>query len=495
MGGFTLKPPKQFLFTDLRHIETGDLEWLAPDGQKLPVAGPPEPAVEARAALGMTPYGIRLVAQRCQKEGPLEQGSPDNVIYDQGAYRAWYLRVRYPEGKDLGSYSVVAPDALIIVYAESNDGYAWDYREMGHVEIAGMTGIDGGTFFIDPKGPANERYKCVFNARLLEDDPLCPELWKRYLEMHPAHRDDRLGGPHDIDCLWGMVSPDGLHWEMIKETLLINKGDTDNTVYYDDFLDKYVLYTRLYWLRRRMVARAESDDFRHWSPIQPVIWPNLFEPVTNDIYTNARTCYAGLPEHHLMFPMFYKRYTQTSECRMFSSIDGLCWNEVPGGAVYTPGGTGWNGVFGSLRKNLIPLGNDRVALGFGEGPHPHKYPRWQHVLRGGQSGYAVWPKGRLCALTADREGAFYTFPIDVTGRELRINADIHRAGELRVGLADPAGKPIEGRTVDECHPMFGDSSAHVVAWHGDANTRQEPGAKVRVHFKLRAAKLFGFEWV
>jgi len=118
---------------------------------------------------------------------------------------------------------------------------------------------------------------------------------------------------------------------------MIHYGDTRNTVYYDEWLGKYVLYTRQYWFRRRMVARAVSDDFYHWSPAEPLLWPELSDPLSHDIYTNGRTSYPGLPSHHLMFPMFYRRYDQTSEIHMYSSVNGKMWHRLPGGPIVSAG--------------------------------------------------------------------------------------------------------------------------------------------------------------
>lgn len=51
---------KIVLFTDVSHIRCGDLAWLAPDGEKLPVVGPPEPQIEVRAETGYVPHGVRI---------------------------------------------------------------------------------------------------------------------------------------------------------------------------------------------------------------------------------------------------------------------------------------------------------------------------------------------------------------------------------------------------------------------------------------------------
>ena len=484
-GGYTVSPPEQFLFTDLRHIDVGDLQWMSPEGSPIPVAGPPEPPVEARAVLGGVPRGIRLVAQPARKEGPIE-GLPRSVIHHDGLYRSWSVSANYPSGENLGSYSRAAAKSITVRYGESNDGYSWSFRDASEIEISGQTGIDGDGFFIDPHGPEEERYKCVYNAWVLTDNA---RLWEQYDKIHPRHRDVRIN-PDYIYCLFGLVSPDGLNWRRIEEPLLIHKGDTDNTVYYDQWLGKYVLYTRLYWLRRRMIARAESDDFRHWSPVDPIVQPSLDDPLSYDVYTNARTSYPGLPEHHLMFPMYYRRYTQTSEIHLLTSIDGIRWQRLPAGPVLEPGDPGdWDGEFVVAGKNLVPLGNDRVAIPYSGATHPHKYPRWPGTIQHG-SGWASWPKGRLAAITADEEGEFHTFGVTVTGEKLAVNAKVRRAGELRVGLSG-----VEGRSAADCDPILGDDLAHPVTWKGDRSLGAAPGSTVALHCKLRAAELFGFEWV
>jgi hypothetical protein len=484
-GGYTLRPPRQFLFTDLRHIDPSDLAWRSPDGKSIPVAGPPDPPVPAIADLGRVPRGIRLVAQPAAKEGPVEN-LPGRVIHADGLYRSWTIQTKYPSGKNLGSYSAAPAEAIAVRCGESKDGYAWTWRDAGEIKVSDVTGIDGEFFFIDPHAAPDERFKCIYNARVLSD---VGPLWEQYRKIHPRHRDLRLN--HDyIYCLFGMVSPDGLAWKPISEPLMVHKGDTDNTVYYDEWLGKYVLYTRLYWMQRRMIARAESDDFRRWTPVDPIVSPGLEDPVSFDVYTNGRTCYPGLPEHHLMFPLFYRRYTQTAEIHLHSSLDGIRWDRVPGGPVLTPGDPGaWDGEFIGAGKDLVPLGKDRIAIPYSGSTHPHKSPRWPGVISSA-TGWASWPKGRLCAIRADEEGQFSTFGVEITGQQLKINARVRRAGEIRIGLIG-----TNGRSVGECDPITGDSLAHPVTWKGDSALRRDRGQTVILHFALRAADLFGFEWV
>ncbi|NUQ65259.1 MAG: hypothetical protein HUU20_22560, partial [Pirellulales bacterium] len=290
-------------------------------------------------------------------------------------------------------------------------------------------------------------------------------------------------------CLFGVTSPDGLHWKPVAEPLLIHKGDTDNTVYYDEWLEKYVLYTRYLRYDRRTIARAESDDFLHWTPVEPIIAASLGDPCSYDVYTNARTSYPGLTEQHFMFPLVYRRDTQTSEIHIHTSMDGHLWDRVSAGPVLEPSDPpGWDGKFVAAGKNLVPLGADRVAIPYWGASHEHKYPRWPGVIAT-RYGWAWWPKGRLVALVADAEGQFHTFGIPATGSSLRINARVHAGGYVRVGID---GAP--GRTAADCDPITGDHVAHQVTWRGDPSAAVTPGSTVVLHFQLRAAELFGLEW-
>lgn len=483
-GGFIPSPQKKLLFVDLRHIDPGDLQWRTADGTVVPVAGPPEPPVPVWADASRVVRGVRLVAQKPAKEGPVEN-RPGQVLLDAGVYRGWSLKTNYA-GADLGSYSSALAESITVRTAESNDGYAWSERDVSTVPVKGITGIDGAGFFIDPNGSAEERYKCVFHASVREG---VQELWAKYQKFHPRYRDNRLNGEH-MNCLYGMTSPDGLNWSLLPEPLLIHKGDTDNTVYYDAWLGKYVLYTRLCWLDRRLIGRAESDDFQNWSPVVPMLSAPLEDPFSFDVYLNARTEYPGLPGYHLLFPMFYRRFTQSSEIRMYSSLDGILWDAVPGGPILEPGGVNaWDGEFVTAGKNLVPLGGDKVAIPYNGTSYPHKYPRWPGVIKG-NAGWATWPKDRICALKTEEEGEFFTFGIPVTGTELRVNARVNTGGSLQIGLVG-----FDAHAIDLCDIITGDETARTVTWSGNPGLRAQPGDTVRLHVRMRAADLFALEWV
>lgn len=480
---------KTILFTDWRHIRCSDLSWASPEGAALPLSRPPAPMVDAMPVMGQQPRGIRLIAQPAVKGAPLVfVNSIDfyigRVIYDGGMYRSWRLEAEYPPEK--GS---VTPVSVTIAYAESKDGIEWKEATRSALNVPGQRFFGTFTFFIDPAGPPEERYKAVYMASPPIDEQKA--IWqKHYADLHPRYRDERVSA-NRFPCLYSAISSDGLHWRAIPEPLMIHKSDTDTTVYYDQWLKRYVMYTRLYRQERRWIGRAEAEDFRHWGPVQPLIWPDLNRSPSDDIYWNARSEYPGLPAYHLMFPMVYHRDTQASDVDLYASADGICWNRVPGSPVLSPGEPGqWDSEFIYIKKDLVPFGSDRIAVPYCGTPFPHKYPRWPEVLKAGRTAWAWWPKGRLCAVRAENEGEFFTFPIVPAGRTLRMNIRTRRAGEIRVGL-----EGVAGRSAADCIPLTGNSLSMQVCWKDGTDISVPEGQPVTLYFKLRSAELFGVEWI
>ena len=498
---------KIVLFTDLRHIRCGDLEWFSPEGELLPVVRPPLPQTESHAELGYQPRGIRLAAQPGTKTGPLEQPPPGKVIYEDGMYRSWNVVWEVPPNADASTFYSTPPSAVTVRYAESDDGFAWRTVADSPLETAGLTGLDGPTFLIDPHAPADERYKVVFGARPPQGDMAA--LWAAYQQLHPRYHEPRIY-ENNLHCLYAAVSPDGLNWKMLPEPLMVHQSDTDTTVYWDAWLGRYVLYTRMYWQERRWIGRAESDDFRTWSGIDPMVWPELSWTPTTDIYLNARSEYPGAPQYHLMFPMLYDRFTQASEVHMYSSSDGIVWFRLPGGPVITPGEIGsWDSEFIAAGRDLVPFGPERVAVPYHGTAFPHKYPRWQNVHDSNRVGWVWWQKGRLSSVVADAEGEFFTFPMVPAGRSLRLNVRTRGGGEVRVSVIKSRQtgdsrfhirdiysrrEVAPGRGLSDCAAITGDRLSAVVSWQGNSDIGSAEGEPVTLHFKLRAAEIFGFEW-
>ena len=492
-------PPKTILFIDQRHIVCGHLKWASADGDGYSVhpseSQPPDEAISHKR---LVPHGIRLVAQKATKHEPVTRGEgiPARVIYSDGVYRAW-------------NYT---PQAETILYRESKDGFAWQAPVECTLETHGERPVGEGSAFIDMNAPPAKRYKFVYNARVPVDER--ETILAQIAEMPRLYRDNRLLDRSAIELLaatYGAVSSDGIRWTGIRKPLLLHKADTDVNCYYDTPLKKYVIYSRLYRQDRRWVGRAESDDFREWGPLKPLIRPPLDGALHDDIYTNAHTTYPGLPDHHLMFPMTYHRHDESSDVHLYTSEDGVSWARVPGGPVLCHGEPAeWDGAFIVAGRDLVPLGSDRIAIPYHGTSYPHKYPRWPEVVSARGSGWASWPEGRLCAVRAEADGAFSTLPLPAAGRSLRVNARVQRGGEIRIGVERLEGDRAEdttavttrreiatdgpGRSITDCDPIFGDHLARTVSWKGDPQLALAEGEMVRLHFRMRSADLFSLQW-
>ena len=495
------------LFTDWRFVLSGELGligpyWASEDNQAIPLRvskidawkdGP----IDARYIPQDVPQGIRIVAQKAEKGEPFPPGGPPGgrIIYDDGIYRTWYKLME----SDAEGAKSEGKAYTFLHYAESKDGFAWERDSECIFDWSAFPEIKGREspeVFIDHSAPSDERFKMFFLAGIPGGDK-----GKRIIEEFQRTRPDDIYPTvgetlKHLSGMYGAVSPDGIHWQVIPGPLVIHYSDTTNVVYYDQRLERYVWYARCNWYYgRRCIGRAETDDFRRWPAPEMLLWPSTDLHPTDDWYTNSKTIYPATVDQHLMFPALYHHADDSSELRLFSSPDGIVWSEVPGGAVLSTGAPGaWDGgcVFGGL--DLVPLPNNRIGLPYGGYLYPHKYPRNKFTFKS-QIAYALWPKGRLSALEAVESGNFTTLPLIFEGNELRLNVQTKRAGHILVEVADRKGTPVPGRSFNEADPIIGDHFDYPVTWKGESDLKRKADQPVMLRFRLRCAKLFAFEFV
>ena len=478
-------PPLKMLFMDWRNIQCGRLRWRTEDGTQLGVGNPPEPPVPLHSEVDCVPHGIRLEAQPPDTGGPVDGWKGwGRTMYDSGRYRSWHFEVNGHTklGSGAAAHSTDYDDVYVCGVA-SDDGYSWEEESRSRVEVGSQRGFDGVTFFVDQAAPAAERYKMVYCARFPEGES--DEMVRAYLERPPHLRDERMT-PERRYGMFAMVSPDGESWTSVNEPFMLHPSDTDTTVLWDDVLQKYVMFTRMFREERRWIGRAEADDFRDWGPVVPLLWPSLEEPPDRDLYLNGYSRYPGLPEYQVMFPMIYHRLTERSDIELCSSADGIAWNWVPGGPVIEPGEIGeWDSEFLGCGKDLMPFGPGEIAMPYSGTPYPHKYPRFEEVWDAWNLGWAVWPGDRLCGVVADETGEFWTRPVAPAGREVIVNCRAPLGSEIRVGV-----EGVEGRGVDECDPIAGQDGEVTVTWRGQSGLGSGEREPVALHLRLRRAEVF-----
>ena len=491
---------KRLVFTNWFYVRPGSFGWYDKNGNNVTVGGS---AALGEAAMRRTncPTGIRLVAQKAERRGPvLKSEKPwenskgisfSTVMRDGGRYRAW------------------AADC----YYESRDGLTWERPDLRIVERDGSRAnnlIDlnttGGTVFRDPSAPQSERYKWVGTETISREEydafrQRRPDAWEPR-----ADRTD-VG---QIFALGGAVSPDGLRWTKLPEPLAVEHSDTHVTAYYDERLRRYVIYTRNYMIGptaesfhddrfrvwwdqgRRSIGRTESADFREFPLSEVILVPTPDMEPSDLLYTNCRTTIPGAPDLHLMFPaIWHAAVADTTSIALASSHDGKVWQFVPGPSVLETAKLGeWDGGCVFTGPNLIELPNGDFALPYTGYVFPHKYPRGQLAFAGG---YAIWPNGRLIALEARKKGEFATAVLMPPGSRMRINAVARAGGSIRIEVADFDGNAFPGRSFDDSAPVTGDQYRTTVAWKS-GDDLGHGGKPFMLRFRMDRAQIFGLDF-
>ena len=96
---------------------------------------------------------------------------------------------------------------------------------------------------------------------------------------------------------------------------------------------------------------------------------------------------------------------------------------------------------------------------------------------------------------SDYSGGSLTTPLLLfSGNNLRLNIDTGAMGSTFVELRDMADQPIPGYTLQDCEEVGGNFLDVLIRWNGNAYLSALIGTPVKIHFKMRATKLFAFEF-
>jgi hypothetical protein len=444
------------------------------------------------------PYGVRIAVHPpridprplVQSDRPWESSINvySTLFEDEGRYRLYYDCHYHGSGQQPSDLKAM------LAYTESTDGTDWVKPRIGTLSFQGSTdnnlvygldlalgrGAHGATVFKDPSAVAGERYKLVHMGR--------------------------EGGE---SCVFGAVSPDGLHWTALEEPLIRGyMSDTQTVVAFDPERGRYVGYFRGWrglehgkWHGRRTIAYAESDRFECWPIPETIVAPDVNDGPDTDIYTNAYTRWPGAANAHLMFPAFYRRALDVLQVHALTSRDGLRWDRPSREPVITDGepGSDWEGgVYAGC--GLVCVQPGEWSLPIGPKWHTHNQEHFEEgrLETPPSRGYlcrAIWRQDGFTSLEATTEGQCTTAPLTYGGQRLQVNAWTRFAGEVRVELAAASGEPIAGRTFADCDRISGDALQHTVTWNGEADLSPWAGQVVRLRLKLRRARLHAIQFL
>lgn len=359
-----------------------------------------------------------------------------------------------------------APLTSHIGYMESEDGIHW---------------IRPPRILRDP-GPIQ------FGNSVLDEGPDFPDPARRY----------KLGWWMD-GGLQIATSPDGLEWQMLAPGPVLRHNHDITNIFRDTLRNRFVATVSVYttgptWEgQRRVTMQSVSRDLLHWEPPRYILTPvdGIDEGQTQFYAMNGHLIRGGLWIGMVKVLRDDLRAAGTPEgsygigyTTLAWTRDGIHWvrdrepffepDPQPGAWDHAHAWIDWQ----------LPVG-DQVYLYYGGYKNGHKVNRFEER----QIGIVRMRRDRYVSRDAgDAQATLRTPPVVLAGARLTLNADA--AGEVRVRLCDLRGQPLRGFGYGDCRPITGDSLAHPVRWQG---ARPVPGRPVRMEFRARRARLYGFD--
>jgi hypothetical protein len=421
-----------------------------------------------------------------------------HVIREGDRYRMWYWARRSPTPGAANATEAYG------AYMESPDGVHWERPNLGLVPFEGSTANN----LLWPLPGEGDVNLAVFKDT--NPDATAAERYKALLRGSPGPRG-----------MWGLISPDGIHWRYAQDRALIESPpgdpsfDSPNVAFWDPWRREYAIYARgrvpftpppqapqgservrQSDYKTRTVRRAASTDFRRWSEFQCLDLRQETEP-REQLYTNATVAYERARSLYFMFPMRYvmgrKRYPDwpqdgLSDVAFLSSRDGVRWDRLFPEAWIRPGRDqgNWHERSMAAGRGIIQTGDDELSLYVNEN---FRLPSACFVR------YTVRLDGFASVNAPLAGGEFTTPPLTFAGTTLELNYATSVLGSVQVEIQDEQGAALPGYAMAECDPIFGDDVNRRVTWQGSGDVAALAGRPVRLRFALRDADVYALRFV
>ena len=381
-----------------------------------------------------------------------------SVVHDpeEGRFRMWY------------SSSTQSPKPLShLLYAESDDGYAWRRPSLDVVPGTNIVMDDDRKIH----GP----------TVILDRDE--PDEAKRYKMIARRGR----------GVLAGYVSPDGIHWELVRDEPLIH-ADSDSHIglFRDPASGRYHASFRDACPDRR-VWRSESEDFVSWRRPVLALEPDIRDPIQTQFYSLQMTPYGAYVLGWL------HRYTTWEadlgptkmngnwDIELAFSRGGYCWHRPAQGENFLPRDPGgWTaGLISPASAPLFFADEIRFYFAGCEKQHGDEYASKRFRI-----GVASLKPDRFLSLDAGAEPAeVLTRAFATRSPALFLNAAAG-GGAVRAELRDVAGAPIPGYELHNCMPVETDETAARVRWRSDPSPSAFLEKPIRLHLAATRASLY-----
>ncbi len=409
-----------------------------------------------------------------------------SVLKDEGKIKLWYDLYDSENGN------------RYVAFAESDDGIHFEKRILNKVEVEGSmqnncvlpATIGGCAVWIDPKAPANERYKTQAKA-------------------YPSGE------------LYMHSSPDGIDWKLFAKPEIGDK-DTQNIIFWDTTISRYVMYTRE-WFRfedknenYRTVRRLESDDLINWDNELIVFEPDSIDRALYDTPTKQPPVdYYGAtvfkyPDENGMYIMLAQAFwhwfardkseklgPNSFDVRFASSRDGKTFtrHERKPFLHLGPENSFYSSMIWAL-PNPIRMGDELWFYFAGSNQdHSGQLAYGAEKLKSG-IGRAVMRLDGFVSLDTDYKGGEIVTPlIKFKGKSLELNLQTSGGGSAYVEILDQNNQPLKDYTQADALPLNGNSVRMPVKWKNTSDVSELSGEAVKLRIVMQDCKLFAFQFV
>ena len=397
-----------------------------------------------------------------------------------------------------------------LCYAESSDGFNWEFPDLGQVK---------GTNRVF--GDAVEQHNRSLDSWSVWPDYTAPDPYARWNLLVSAP------GMITADTMW--TSTDGRAFT--KVGVAGYSGDR-TTLHFDACLGKWVFSLRDYHKPLGRARRFHVQDAFVPNPVpygfpyvgsprpegtrEPEIWSELdalaYGP-RESLYNFDAVPYESLTLGVMEVLHNTPKDNYDSECaglpkqtslRFAFSRDGRTFVAAPESALKPSGwGSGkWDTGYLSAIGGICVTDDDTLRFyysGFrGDATKSRGRVGAQPMFRqgmyyNGSIGYATLRRDGFAGLVADGEGEVVTHPLVFNGAHLFVNAEC-LMGDVSAEILDADGKPIPGFAAADCRGLtFADATKRELVFTGGTLSALA-GRPVSLRFRLHCATLYAF-WV
>jgi len=402
------------------------------------------------------------------------------VIQDGELYRLYYRGL--PEAGADGS------GLESTCYAVSTDGIHFAKPNLGLFEVSGTRDNNA---ILHGFEPLSHNFAAFLDSRPGAD---------------PAQRYKALGGT-SASGLVAFISPDGIHWQKLREEAVIKQGalDSQNVAFWSETENQYVCYLRTFdpTSNVRTVSRCTSSDFVAWTDIVPM---EFGDTAPEHLYTNQTTPYFRAPHLYVAIAARFmpgrrvvseetmaqmggdaKYSGDCSDAVLLTSRGGTHYDRTFMESFIRPGIglNNWTSRTNYPARGVVPTGENEMSMyvqrNYGQKSH--------HLQR------LVMRTDGFASVNAPYGGGeMTTKPITFDGKRLLVNFATSAAGSVWIELQYADGSPIQGFAREDCDEIVGDEIARTVTWKGNADVSPLAGTPVRLRASLKDADLYSVQF-